>query len=130
MLANARGERFANPLTIGRRAGADVDGDVEQRAGGPRDQIVLGVWGTREMQAADGADLCAAGFVVLNEVVIADILREQIGTECFGEIAAFISDVVEDQERDVGNVVSFDLHNSPSHKSMPIGTFLMNRFGL
>lgn len=92
---------------------ADVDGDIEQCAGGTADQFALGVWGTLEMQAADCAGLCAARFVVLDELVVAYIFREQIGTKCFGEIAAFVAVMAGDQERDAGDVVGFYLHNNP-----------------
>lgn len=84
-------QRFADPLAVGGGTVADIDGDSEQRARGAAHQLALDMGLAPEMQATNRADFRTAGFVVLHEMIVADIPGKKVCAEGFSEIAAFVA---------------------------------------
>lgn len=76
-----------NPAASVRGPDADVDSDVEQRVGGAADELALRRRDAPEVQAADDASAGAAGLISLDKGKSADLCREDVRAEGFGEIA-------------------------------------------
>jgi hypothetical protein len=80
----------AGPLPVSRRAGADIDRDIEYGAARDAHELVLGERRRLEMQATQDSDFARQGMIVLDEVEIDPNRREGSLTPGFREEAALV----------------------------------------
>ncbi len=84
----------------GRRAGADVDGHVEDRPADHAHKLVLGEGRALEMQAAHRAALPGKRVVVLHELGVEARLGQALAVVGLGEEAAVVAELLRlDEEK-------------------------------
>ena len=91
-----------NVFSVGRRAFADVDCDVEDTAFDYAYELCLGVWRFLEMKASDHA-VAGPAFVVLDEAGVADLFYEFSFGEGFEEVAAAVAEDFRFQDQYAGD---------------------------
>ena len=112
-------KRDRDPFAVGRRAAADVHGDVEGRAGDRHDELRLREGRRLEMEAAQRCLLRRQGLVDLDEIDRDAGLRgETLPVVDLAEIAAMVAEALRQELEDVGDGEPPHLeeraHRSPS----------------
>ena len=110
-----------DPLAVGRRAMADVDGDVEDPAAHNPQQLVLSEWRKLEMQAAQHPRCRRQRVVVLHEIQMKVGCFERRFAVGLGEESAMVPELLGPDDLYVGNRERIDLHASASGMSMKCG---------
>lgn len=102
------GERGGDPATIGRRALAEIDGNVENGAAHDAHELGLGGrWGL-EMEAADRADLTRERLIILHEGNVQASFRQHGRTERLHEVAPRVLEPARLEEENVGDGETLD----------------------
>ncbi len=108
----ARGEQLAailrrklraGPPAEGRRSLADIDGHVEHSAADHPHQLVLHERRPLEMQAAQYAAMLGHGVVVLHELRVEPVLRQQPAAVGLGEEAALVAEAAGRDQQHIGD---------------------------
>ncbi len=109
-----RADALGNMLTIGRRALAQIDGDIENGAAHDAHELVLRDRRNLEMQAAHDAAHGRERVVVLHELAVdARFLGEHAAAERLQEEAARIGIAPHLQEHHIRNLHPLDDHDFP-----------------
>lgn len=91
-----------------------MDTDVEQRFCGAAHQLALSMGFALKVQATYRAGLRAPGFIILREMIFADMQRDYIGAESFGKIDTFVVYVAGDDKDQVNDIIGLDVLTPPS----------------
>jgi len=118
------------PVPEGRRAGADIDDDIEDGAGGHPHQLGLAVRRPLQMQAAQGAFAPIEGVADLVEMRVQPGGGEGLGAEQAAKLAALVAGRFRRDQHRAGKRRLFEDHstttgagsgrmNRPPHSRMP-----------